>query len=351
MEAFPPAQMIKLSGQMQPPGTAPAEVSLSVHQLPAAAQARESPAGATDGPPPAVVFCHGFPDLGYSWRHQLGPLAQAGFRVIAPDQRGYGGSSAPEQIEAYGLGQLCGDLAELLDALEIERAVFVGHDWGGFVAWGMPVLFPERCAGVIGVCTPYTPFPSLEFLQMMFGDDPEQMYMMWFQEPGVAESVLDSRARLMFEKLSVQGIDPAVLAELGVARESGFNFNPFIDLEGLPTVAPSVLTEEDLEFYASTFERTGFRGPVNWYRNIAANGLNYPAVGTQALELPTLMLCAEWDPALPPELASGMPALCSDLEMHTIPKAGHWVHEEYPDQLNGLMIDWLTRRFLAPNKS
>ncbi|MSX00073.1 MAG: alpha/beta fold hydrolase, partial [Actinobacteria bacterium] len=255
------------------------------------------------------------------------------------------GSSAPEQIEAYGLGQLCGDLAELLDALEIERAVFVGHDWGGFVAWGMPVLFPQRCAGVIGVCTPYTPFPSLDFLKMMFGEDPEQMYMRWFQEPEVAESVLDSQARLMFEKLSVRGVDPKILAELGVARESGFSFNPFIDLEAVPTVAPSVLTEDDLEFYASTFDRTGFRGPVNWYRNIDANGQNYPGVGTQALDLPTLMICAEWDPALPPELASGMPALCSDLEMNTVPKAGHWVHEEYPDQVNALIIDWLTRRF------
>jgi len=347
MPVFPPAQKFILSGNHQPQGTLQGQIELSVHQLPAAPSLRSqvSQTPASLAPVPAVVLCHGFPDLGYSWRHQLEPIAQAGFRAIAPDQRGYGSSSSPEDVEAFGLGQLCGDLVELLDALEIETAVFVGHDWGGFLAWGMPLLFPERCAGVIGVCTPYTPFPTTEFLKMMFGEDPEQMYMLWFQTPGVAEAILDPRARLLFEKLSVQGVDPQILAESGLARESGFNFNPFIDLESLPTVAPSVLSAQDLEFYATTFDRTGFRGPLNWYRNIDANGSGYPAVGTQALELPTLMICAEWDPALPPALAAGMPALCSDLEMHTVAKAGHWVHEEFPDQVNDLIIDWLTRRF------
>ncbi len=315
---------------MEPP------ISLSVYDEPAR--------GDGEGRPP-VVFCHGFPELAYSWRHQLPAVADAGFRAIAPDQRGYGGASRPEAITDYGLGQLCGDLADLLDELDVERAVFVGHDWGGFVAWAMPVLFPDRCAGVVGLCTPYTPFPSTEFLKMMFGEDPEQMYMLWFQEPGVAEASLDAHPSLVFEKLTVGGVDPAQLAELGMAREGGATFNPFIDLESVPALGQSLLSPEELDVYASTFARTGFRGGINWYRNIDANGATYPDVGKVPLGLPSLMICAEWDPALPPALAAGMPTVCSDLEMHTIERAGHWVQQEFPEQVNSLLTDWLVRRF------
>jgi len=333
MTAFPLPVHHTLSGKNSPDHPDVGMVRLAVHE-----------AGATSARPP-VVFCHGFPELAYSWRHQLPAIADAGFRAIAPDQRGYGDSTAPGPIEAYSLAHLTGDLADLLDALEIDRAIFVGHDWGGFVAWAMPVLFPERCAGVVGVCTPYTPFPTTDFLQSMFGDDPEQMYMLWFQQPGVAESVLDPRARLVFEKLTVGGVDPQRLADEGVAREQGAKFNPFIDLESLPAIGEPLLSDEELEVYASTFSRTGFRGGINWYRNIDANAAAHPEVGTAPLDLPTLMICAEWDPALPPALAAGMPAKCSDLELHTVAKAGHWVQQESPDEVNDLIVDWLTRRF------
>jgi pimeloyl-ACP methyl ester carboxylesterase len=141
---FPSASLIQLPIRG---GAAP--LRLSTHQL---------------GAGPAVVFCHGFPDLAYGWRHQLGPVAEAGFHAIAPDQRGYGGSSAPREVEAYGLSELTGDLVGLLDALEIERAYFVGHDWGGFVAWGMPVLHPDRVLGVACLCTPYMPLGTAEDL-------------------------------------------------------------------------------------------------------------------------------------------------------------------------------------------
>jgi pimeloyl-ACP methyl ester carboxylesterase len=338
MTAFPDPVHLTLSGANLPGGPVEPRVQLSIHDL-----APDTAGDGNDRPP--VVFCHGFPELAYSWRAQLPAVADAGFRAIAPDQRGYGGSSAPAAIADYGLGQLCGDLADMLDGLDVERAVFVGHDWGGFVAWAMPVLFPQRCAGVVGICTPYTPFPTTDFLKMMFGEDPETLYMLWFQEPGVAEAVLDPRARLVFEKLTVGGTDPATIAELGMARESGSSFNPFIDLEGLPAIGRPLLDPDELEVYASTFTRTGFRGGINWYRNIDANSAAYPGVGTQSLDLPSLMICAEWDPALPPALAAGMPNTCSDLEMHTVAEAGHWVQQEYPEQINELLVDWLTRRF------
>src|SRR5437764_257406 len=142
-----------------------------------------------------VVLLHGFPELAYSWRHQLPAIAAAGFRAIAPDQRGYGNSSAPPEVGAYGITELTADLVALLDALKIDRAIFVGHDWGGFVAWAMPVLYPERTAGVIGVCTPYIAFPKLETMRALVKGKDERFYILWFQEPGTAESLMDAKVR------------------------------------------------------------------------------------------------------------------------------------------------------------
>lgn len=303
------------------------------------------------GSGPAVVFSHGFPELAYSWRHQLPAVAEAGFQAIAPDQRGYGRSSAPRPIEAYGLGQLTGDLVGLLDALEIERAVFVGHDWGGFVVWAMGNLHPDRVLGIAGICTPYAPFPSTDLLRSLFGDDVEQQYMLWFQEPGVAEKVLDPRARLVFEKLMRSGVAPSRPRSDGGDNAGGGDkprrraMNPFISIETIEPGGDMVATPEEIDHYVAEFERTGFRGGINWYRNIDANCERFPTVGTVPLDVPALMICAEFDPALPPALAGNMPNVCSDLEMHTIAGAGHWVQQEAPEHVNTILVDWLRRRF------
>ena len=332
VSTFPPAVMHTLPGTNVPGGNGGEQIHLAVHEL-----------GEGTGRPP-VVFCHGFPELAYSWRHQLPVVADAGFRAIAMDQRGYGASSAPEAIDAYGLGRLCGDLADLLDVLEVERAVFVGHDWGGFVAWAMPALHPDRVAGVAGICTPYTPFPGTDFLRAMFGDD-EDMYMLWFQEPGVAEAHLDQRVRKVFEKLMVGGVEPSLLAEEGVGRSAGMSFNPFLGIDELEVRGDPVATPEEIDHYVEVFERTGFRGGINWYRNIDANARDHPDAGSVPLDIPTLMITAEWDPALPPSMAANMGSVCSDLEMHMIAHAGHWVTQECPEEVGALLSDWLTRRF------
>ena len=285
-----------------------------------------------EGPP--VVFCHGFPELAYSWRHQLPAVAAAGFRAIAPDQRGYGDSSAPPNISDYGLTELTGDMAGLLDALEIERAIFVGHDWGGFVAWAMPLLYPDRTAGVVGVCTPYMAIPSIDVLRSMVGGKDESWYIVWFQEPGRAEAVMDPKARLIFDRL--------MRAPLNPFEE---DMNPFRRIEKLQPDTPLILTPEELDVYVRTYEKTGFRGGINWYRNIDRNLKEHPEIAVKPLTLPCLMITAECDPATPPHMAAGMPALCSDLEMHNIEHAGHWVQQEYPDELNRTLVDWMTRRF------
>jgi pimeloyl-ACP methyl ester carboxylesterase len=296
------------------------------------------------GAGPAVVMCHGFPETAYSWRHQLPALAEAGFRAIAPNQRGYADSTVLPNVQDYDLVHLTDDMARLLDALAIERAVFAGHDWGGFVTWAMPLRFPDRCLGVIGVNTPYVPFPGTDVLRRAFGDD-EKLYILWFQEPGVAEAALDRNPRLVFQQLMCRGVDPGESAGLFGGALLGEDANPFRRLETLEPIGPPLLAEEELEHYARAFQQSGFFGPVSWYRNIDRNNQLLPDLGLRKLALPCLQICAAWDFALPPAMAAGMPALCSDLEMHTIDACGHWTQQEQPEELNRLMIDWLTRRF------
>lgn len=325
MSAFPPARTVALPAR---PGQPPIE--LAVHE---------------QGEGPAVVLCHGFPELAYSWRHQLPAVAGAGFRAIAPNQRGYPGSSQPEAIDQYGLAELTGDLVGLLDALDIDKAVFVGHDWGGFVAWAMPLLYPERCLGIVGVCTPYVPFPGIDVMRMMVGGEDERVYFLWFQQPGVAEAVLDARTRKLFDVMLRAPMSPAESASRMLV-DGKIDMNPFRRLDDLGEPETElIVTEEELEVYVKAFESSGFRGGINWYRNIDRNSKELPQIGTEKLKLPCLMITAEWDAALRPELAGGMPALCSDLEIHQVAKGGHWVQQEKPDDVNGLLTDWLRRRF------
>jgi pimeloyl-ACP methyl ester carboxylesterase len=305
MAGFPDPRRVTLPDRRGARGKRVPSIRLSVHEA---------------GEGPAVVMCHGFPELAYSWRHQFAPLVDAGFRAIAPDQRGYGESDAPGAIEDYSIEHLAADLAGLLDVLEIDRAIFAGHDWGGFVAWAMPLLYPERTAGVIGVNTPYIPFPTTQILRNAFGDD-ERLYILWFQKPGVAEGVLDRNARVVFDKLMRRGVPRE--QTMAQAAASGIDANPFRRIEELEPTGPVLLTD----------------------------GQEVPEIGAQKLDLPCLMITSEWDPALPPEAAAGMSALCSDLETHGIQACGHWTQQERPEDLNRWMCDWLTRRFGHPSSS
>lgn len=292
------------------------------------------------GQGPLLVLCHGFPELAYSWRHQFPALTRAGFRVAAPNQRGYGGSDAPREVEAYHLEHLCTDLAELLDALEVEKAVFVGHDWGGFVAWAMPLCYPERCLGVVGVNTPYLAFPGTELLGKVF-PDPEKNYILWFQEPGVAERVLEAQTPLVFEKLMRGATEPPDTANLAESADA----NPFRRLPELESFGKALLSADELQVYVDAFTRSGFSGPINWYRNIDRNLELLPELGIRNIDLPCLQITAAWDLALPPALADGMSERCSDLVRVDIDACGHWTQQEKPEEVNRALVDWLTPRF------
>jgi pimeloyl-ACP methyl ester carboxylesterase len=333
MPDLPSPRRIALAAQRGPDGHAESPVTLSLHEA---------------GEGPAVVLCHGFPELAYSWRHQIEPLRAADFRVIAPDQRGYGASDAPAGSDAYDLEHLTGDLVGLLDALGIEKAVFAGHDWGGFVVWAMPILHPERTAGVIGVNTPYLarpPVPPTQVMAQLVGGEAERLYILWFQQPGVAEAVLDREPRLVFEKLMRRGLPPAEMLAHAMKQGGPLDLNPFRRLAELDALGEPFLDAADLDTYTRAFEKSGFRGPVSWYRNFDRNWERHPEVGTRKISVPCLMVTAEWDVALAPAMAADMPARCTDLETVLIESCGHWTQQEKPAELNRVMLDWLCRRF------
>ena len=330
MTLFPSPRRIELPPLRLPDGRTEDGIALSVHE---------------QGRGPTVVLCHGFPELGFSWRHQLAPLADAGFRAIAPDQRGYGASDAPAAVAAYDIHHLCGDMVGLLDGLGIERAVFVGHDWGGFVVWAMPYLHPARVAGVVGVNTPLlprSPMPPTQLFRAMVGGVDEKMYILWFQKPGVAEKVLDAEPALVFERLLRAGVP---FEEIAKHMGTDFDMNPFRRLAELEPLGAEIVTPAEREHYSSVFAHTGFRGGINWYRNFDRNWETAPAIGAAPVRVPCLMVTAEWDPALRPEMAGGMSALCPDLETVMIRGCGHWTQQERPDELNRILVDWLRRRF------
>ena len=169
------------------------------------------------------------------------------------------------------------------------------------------------------------------------------MYILWFQEPDVAERFLDERTRIVFEKLMRRAVP--LEETLAQAERDGVDLNPFLRIDALGLLGEPLLTPAELDYYTRAYQNAGFRGGINWYRNIDRNAERLPGVGTTKLRLPSLMITAEWDPALTPALAAGMPAICSDLEMHMIERCGHWTQQEKPEELSALMLDWLTRRF------
>jgi pimeloyl-ACP methyl ester carboxylesterase len=277
-----------------------------------------------EGEGPLVVLCHGFPELAFSWRHQIPALRSAGFRVVAPDMRGYGASSAPAEIEAYDVISLCGDLCGLLDALGEESAIFVGHDWGANVVWQLAVLDPTRVRAVAGLSVPFAPrapAAPLPILRRHIGDD---FYIVWFQEPGVADAAL---ARDVRRTLSTSRVWTAQWAQ---------------EADPSPPRRPPWLSEQELDVYVEAFERTGFTGGLNWYRNIDRNWELTASVADRRVEQPALFLTGELDPVRSFMPAEAMRGWVTDLrEEIVVPGAGHWVQQQEPEAVNAALLGFL----------
>ena len=290
---------------------------------------------------PVVILAHGFPELAYSWRHQLPVLAEAGYHVLAPDQRGYGGSSRPEAIEAYDVHQLTADLVGLLDDVGAERAVWIGHDWGAAVVWNAPLLHPDRVAAVAALSVPAVPRPQVaptKAWRKMFGEN--FFYILYFQEPGVADAELDAdparTMRRMMGGLRTSGDKAAALRMVAPGPEG------FIDRLPEPDRLPGWLSQEELDHYISEFARTGFTGGLNWYRNFDRNWETTPELADAKINVPTLFIGGTADPVLTFTRADRASQLITGpYRQVMIDDAGHWLQQERPDEVNAALLDFL----------
>jgi pimeloyl-ACP methyl ester carboxylesterase len=294
------------------------------------------------GEGPLVVLCHGFPELSYSWRHQLPALAAAGYHAVAPDQRGYGRTSRPEEIEAYDIMHLTDDMLGLLDVLGEEEAVFVGHDWGSIVVWNLALLAPERVRGVVGMSVPFVrrpQHPPTQIMKQIFSDN--WFYILYFQEPGVADANLGRDPATMMRRFlctidgSVVSRDMSPLA--GARDERGM-------LERLPEPEdlPDWLTQDELDHFVAEFTRTGFTGGLNWYRNLDRNWELTPQLAGAKVSVPALFIAGAADPVIMMTPRDGMHENVLDLRGEIlIDGAGHWVQQERPTEVNQALIEFL----------
>ena len=261
-----------------------------------------------------VLLLHGFPELWYSWRHQIPALAEAGFRAIAPDLRGYGESDKPQEIEAYDIHHLVGDLIGLLDALGIDKAVVVGHDWGAIILWQLALMHPERIERLIALNVPFMgrgPVSPLETFKA--APDGRFNYILHFQAEGVAEREMEADLERTLGR---------------IYRGQG--------------TRPGVFSDEEIAVYVDAFRKGGMRGPINFYRNFHRNWETTPHLMGKQVLAPTLMITAQNDPVLKPEMAQGMERWVPNVRFHHIKDSGHWTQQEQPEEVNRAMIEFLS---------
>ena len=292
------------------------------------------------GEGPAVIMVHGFPELAFSWRHQLPALADAGFRAIAPDMRGYGQTDGPSGVDAYRMSELIGDLIGLLDALELQRAVFVGHDMGAIVLWHMAMLTPERMHKLLILNIPHIPRYSVDPVRLMrdrLGDD---FYIVNFQDSDEADRAFNKDPghfidvmmrknqihRAQFEQLPPQMKVLSLLKAMARSESSG----------------DPLLTAMERAYYVDAFSRSGFTNPINWYRNWTRNWEALEGVD-QTIDIPTLFIGAVDDVVIAPEQIEAMRPWVTNLKIAMLEPCGHWTQQERPNDVNRLMLEWLAK--------
>jgi epoxide hydrolase A/B len=303
---------------------------------------------AEEGEGPLVLLCHGFPECWYAWRHQLPALAAAGFRAVAPDMRGYGRTDRPEAIDKYTLLHMIGDMVGLLDALGAEHAVIAGHDWGAPVAWHAAQLRPDRFRAVIGLSVPFLARGSARPTTVMPQTEDAIWYQLYFQEPGVAEAEYDPNARAVCRvgRIMISGDAPPGTRPFGmVPRQGGLAAGMASALLNPPPL-PAWLTQADVDYYTAEFTRTGFRGGLNWYRNIDRNWELMAPFDGLPITVPALFMAGERDPVMK---FPGMERHVAELRKFArqlrgtimLPGCGHCIGEERPAEVNTATLDFL----------
>jgi len=298
------------------------------------------------GSGPLVIFCHGFPDLGWCWRHQLEALAAAGFHAVAPDMRGYGGTDRPEGVEAYAMTQLVADIVALVHALGETSAVVVGHDFGAPVAWHCALLRPDMFRAVAALSIPFNPRregrPPLAVYRAIARSMGKDFYILRFQDPSIeAELEADVETTLRTAFWSYDGATPAEKRGSGFLAPDATFLGAMHPPEGLPPW----MSEDDLRVYVDAFAAGGFHGPVGWYRNIDRNWEQLAFVQGQRIQVPAWFMVGEHDPVRG-YTGSGEAELeqwVTDLRGKVVvPGRGHWIQQEDPETVSSGLIGFLS---------
>ncbi len=285
---------------------------------------------------PVVVLCHGFPELAFTWRHQVRALAEAGYHVLAPDQRGYGGSDKPAAVDAYHVAELTDDVVGLLDDVGAERAVLVGHDFGAVVAWGAPLLRPERFSAIAGLSLPPVPrpkVPTTQAFRRIFGEN--FFYILYFQQEGPADAELGRDPATTFRRLFAMGAAGEEM--VGAADPRGF-----LDRIAEPGRLPDWISQADFDVYVDEFTRGGFTAPLNWYRCFDLNWELTADPPASSISVPALFVGGTEDATLaytPRHRAREV--VTGEYREVMIDGAGHWLTEEKPDEVSRVLLEFL----------
>ncbi len=275
-----------------------------------------------------IILCHGWPELAFSWRYQIPALVAKGYHVIIPNQRGYGYSSCPKEVEAYDIEHLSGDLVALLDHYGYDDAIFVGHDWGAMVVWGLALLHPKRVSKVINLSLPYQErgdVPWIELMSQLLGSD---YYFVHFnKQPGVADAILEENTfqflyNLYRKDSPTPGVESGMMM-INLALSETSSGNP-------------VMSQSELDVYVSSFKTSGFTGSINWYRNLDRNWHQLADVNP-VIQHPTLMIYGDRDMIPQPE---NLKEFVPNVQVIHL-DCGHWIQQELPEETNRAILNWL----------
>lgn len=302
------------------------------------------------GSGPLILLCHGWPESWFSWRHQIAPLARAGYRVVAMDQRGYADTDAPQAIDAYNVLNLVADLVGLVHALGEEHAILVGHDWGSMVAASAALLRPDMFRKLALLSVPYLPRQTLRpAVRFQLLAQEQHFYQQYFQEPGRIERELDADVRRALLGILYSASGQARSSEKH--RHSSFvrfdKASRLVDSLVFPDEQLAWLTTEELDYFTAQFKVSGFRGGINWYRNFDRNWELTPFLDGARILQPTVFIAGELDGVLKmakdeyETLERNVPNLKGK---HLIAGIGHYAQQEAPDAVNQLLLSFLSDR-------